>query len=312
MRVTLGVVAEALLGVDIARDIEDVGRSLAVILADFSRRFAGFFPLPLWVPTPNNLRGRAAIRRLERIIRGLIVERRAAPSDRPDLLARLVAARDNGMGMTDRQVRDELMTLLLAGHDTTANALTWTLWLLSRHPAAEDRVVCELGEVLGGRTPTAADLPRLRYLDATLRESMRVYPPVYAFGREPVTDGEIGGFPIRAGTNVLMSQWVVHRDPRFFDDPDAFRPERWLDGLADRLPPYAYFPFGGGPRVCIGNTFATTEALLVLATLLPRFRLRIAPGATVTPWPSVTLRPRDGLPMVLAARATIPAGVEKG
>lgn len=186
------------------------------------------------------------------------------------------------------------MTLFLAGHETTALALSWAWYLLSRHPEAEAGLSAELRAVLGGRIPTAADLPRLRYAERVVRESMRLYPPAYTIGREALHDCEIGGHRVTAGTIVLMSQWVMHRDPRYFDDPEAFDPDRWANGLAERLPRFAYFPFGG--------EFAMAEATLVLATVAQQFRLSLAPGHEVTPRPLVVLHMRDGLRMVLERR----------
>src|SRR5262249_48319102 len=180
--------------------------------------------------------------------------------------------------------RDEAMTLFLAGHETTALTLSWAWWLLARHPGAEDRLAAEVDEVLAGRRPAVADLPRLRYAEGVVLESMRLYPPAYVIGREAVREVVVGGSRVPPGTTVLMSQWVVHRDPRHFDKPDAFLPERWGDGLAQRLPKYAYFPFGGGPRLCVGNAFAMMEAVLVLATLARRFRFTLLPGEEVVPW----------------------------
>jgi cytochrome P450 len=205
--------------------------------------------------------------------------------------------------MTDRQLRDEVMTLLLAGHDTTALALTWTFVLLAQHPEVEARLLDEVDGVLEGRPPTAADTPRLRYTEQVFTETLRLYPTAWAIGREAIRDTTIGGQPIRKGTNVLMSPWVIHRDPRFYDEPAAFRPERWADGLEKRLPRFAYVPFGGGQRVCIGSSFAQLESTLLLAQIAQRFRLALAePARPVEPLPVVTLRPREAVPMRLARR----------
>ena len=204
--------------------------------------------------------------------------------------------------MTDVQLRDEAMTLYLAGHETTALTLAWTWYALARHPHVEEKLVAEWSAVLGGRTPTVEDLPRLTYTEAVITEAMRLYPPVYLVGREAIADRELGGFTVRRGTTVFMSQWVTHRDARFFDDPLEFRPERWLDGLAKRLPKYAYFPFGGGPRVCIGNGFAMMEAILLLATIGPQYRFTLEPEPAVTFDLGITLLPKDGIPAVLKRR----------
>jgi cytochrome P450 len=217
----------------------------------------------------------------------------------------LVHARDedDGRGFTDRQLRDEVMTLLLAGHETTANALTWTWYLLAQHPHVEQRLAAELDEVLAGRPPSVADLPRLIYTERVILESLRLYPPAYSFGRRAAEPVVIGGYALSVGTNVLIPQWVVHRDARWFDEPERFEPDRWGNDLIHRIPKYAYFPFGGGPRVCIGNTFAMLEAVLLLATLAQRFGMDLAADHQVCPWPSITLRPRDGVRCVLRSRA---------
>jgi cytochrome P450 len=204
--------------------------------------------------------------------------------------------------MTDRQVRDEVMTLFMAGHETTAVALSWTWYLLAQHPEVEARLIEELRAVLGGRAPTAADLPRLRYTEMVVTESMRLYPPAYALGRQAASATEIAGHPLRAGVIVILPTYVVQRDPRWFEEPEAFRPARWEDDGGRRLPRYAYFPFGGGPRLCIGNGFAMMEACLLLAAIAQRFRLALVPGQRVTPTPYVTLRPEPGLRMRLARR----------
>jgi cytochrome P450 len=210
-------------------------------------------------------------------------------------------ARDenDGSRMTDQQLRDEALTLLLAGHETTALALSWTCYLLAQHPKALAQLEGELAAVLGGRAPTAEDLPRLPYTEWVVLEGMRLYPPAYGVAREAVTDCEIGGYAVPAGRTLFMFQWLLHRDPRYWKDPESFHPGRWADGLAQRLPKYAYFPFGGGPRLCIGNAFAMMEASLVLATLVQRYRLHLVTDQIIKPWPSITLRPRYGIKMIL-------------
>lgn len=194
--------------------------------------------------------------------------------------------------MSDKQLRDEVMTLILAGHETTANTLSWTWYLLSQHPDVEDRLIAELETVLNGRPPTAADLPRLRYTEMIIKESMRLYPPVWVLeGRRAIEDLEIGGYYVPRGTTMLLSPWLAHRDSRYYPEPERFNPERWRGTFAKELPRYAYFPFGGGPRLCIGQPFAMMEAALLLATIAQRYRLVLCPGQAVTPQPSITLRP---------------------
>jgi cytochrome P450 len=300
-RLTLGIAAKTLFDADVAGDAPEVGAALAVALARYERRIGGIYPVPHWLPTPGNRRLLRAVARLDEIVYRFIRQRRHSRAERDDLLSLLLHARDedDGSRMTDRQLRDEAMTLFLAGHETTALALTWAGYLLALHPEVHDQLLGELGAVLGGRAPTAADLPRLTYTEHVVLEAMRLYPPVYAFGREALHDCEVMGYAIPARTTVFMSQWAMHRDPRWFEAPEKFDPGRWADGLAARLPKFAYFPFGGGPRLCIGNTFAMMEAVLVLATVAQRFRFAPVPGQEVVPWPSMTLRPKHGIQVVL-------------
>ena len=238
------------------------------------------------------------------MVNRIIAARRATGEDRGDLLSMLLQAQDadDGTRMTARQVRDEVMTLFLAGHETTAVTLSWTWYLLAQHPEADARLAAELGEVLGGRAPTVADLPRLTYAGMVVTEAMRLYPPAYGLGRQATRASELAGEPVAKGDIVVAPTWVVHRDARWFEAPEAFRPERWAGDLAQRLPRFAYFPFGGGPRQCIGNSFAQMEAVLILAAIAQRFRLSLVPGQRITPTPYVTLRPEPGIQMRLARR----------
>ena len=212
----------------------------------------------------------------------------------------LMAARDeDGSGMTDRQLRDEILTFLLAGHETTAVSLSWTWYLLSQHPAVEQKLGEELSHVLGGRMPQLEDLPRLPYTDKVVKESMRLYPPAWSLARTVAKEVEVDGYRLPVGSNVVMSPWILHRDPRFFEQPEEFNPDRWTAEAVQRLPKFAYFPFGGGPRLCIGASFAVMEANLLLAAIARRFRLRLVPGHPVATLPSITLRPRHGMRMSL-------------
>jgi cytochrome P450 len=273
-------------------------------MEDFNDRFQSVFPPPFWLPVPRNLHLKRHVRRLDDIILEIIRQRREEGRDRGDLLSVLVHARDeaDNVGMTDKQLRDEVMTLFLAGHETTASALSWMWHLLARHPKVEARLVAELDSVLGGRLPTAADVPRLPYTEQIVLETLRLYPPAYVIGRQPLEDCTIGGYRVTAGTSILISKYVTQRDPRFFERPDEFDPDRWSDGLLKRLPKYTYFPFGGGPRICIGNSFAMPEAMLIVATVAQRFHFDWAAAPPVVPWPSITLRPRHGIHMVVRAR----------
>ncbi|HTU89112.1 MAG TPA: cytochrome P450, partial [Gemmataceae bacterium] len=291
-KLTLAIATKTLFGADASDQSEAVGRALHDAMGTFGQRFFRLIRIPESVPTPGNWRIRKAIRRLDNILYGLINQRRAEKQQK-DLLSILLHARyeSDGSGMTDKQLRDEAMTLFLAGHETTALALAWGWYLLAQHPEVVEKLQAELHQALGGRTPTAADLPNLPYTDIIVQEVMRLYPPAYAIGRQAIQSCTIGGYSVPAGGTILMSQWVVHRDPRYFDDPERFYPERWADGLAKRLPRYAYFPFGGGQRVCIGNSFALMELPLLLATIAQRFNFSLPPGPAVLPRPQLTLQP---------------------
>ncbi|MBI3860915.1 MAG: cytochrome P450 [Planctomycetia bacterium] len=306
MKLALGIVTKALLDVDSGDNSDEVSRAADVILADFNSRFKSAFPPPFWLPHPRNWRLKRQVRRLDALLQRLITQRRSESEDRGDLLSLLMRARDesDNSGMTDRHLRDEIMTVYLAGHETTAHAMAWTWYLLATHPHVEARLLAEIESVVSDRLPTAADVPRLVYAEQVVLESLRLYPPAFVIGREPLHDCTIGGYHVAAGTSILMPQWVVHRDPRFFDRPGQFDPDRWNDGLMKRLPKYAYFPFGGGPRLCIGNSFAMLEAILVLATVLPRFRFELSADVPVVPWPTVTLRPRNGIHAVVHTRSS--------
>lgn len=301
-QLTLAIAAKTLFGADVAGQSHAVGEALHEAMGTFSQRFFRVIRIPERIPTPGNLRIRKAIRRLDDILYGIIHQRRAQGQQK-DLLSILLHARheNDGSGMTDQQLRDEAMTLFLAGHETTALALSWGWYLLAQHPDVVEKLRAELRQVLGGRTPAVADLPNLPYTEMIVQEVMRLYPPAYAIGRQAIQTCTIGGYPVPAKGTILMSQWVVHRDPRYFDDPERFYPERWADGLAKRLPRYAYFPFGGGQRVCIGNTFALMELPLVLATIAQRFRFALPPGPPVLPKPQLTLQPNRPIQLRLHA-----------
>jgi len=302
MRVTLQIVGKTLFDADVAKDAQEVGQSLELLL-ELSADFGKAILVPAWLPTPHNIRKLRAIKKLDKIIYRIIEERRKSERDAGDLLSMLLAARDeDGSRMTDKQLRDESITLFLAGHETTANALSWTWWLLAQNPDAEKKLHAELETILAGRAPTLDDVAKLKYTEQVLTESLRLYPPAWGTARVAIEDHEIGGYKVPKGTGVSLTQWTMHRDPRWFVEPEAFRPERWEDGLAKRLPRFAYFPFGGGPRQCIGNTFALMEATLVLATIAQKFRFRLVEGHPVVPLPSITLRPRYGIRATLIAR----------
>ncbi|HEV8241175.1 MAG TPA: cytochrome P450 [Thermoanaerobaculia bacterium] len=303
MRLTMQIVAKTLFDAEVSEDYAEISRAFDDVVEEIALRFRQPLPIPDWVPMARNRRYLAAVRQLDSLVYRFIAERRADPRDRGDLLSMLLAARDDdGAGMSDVQVRDEVITLFLAGHETTAIALSWTWYLLARHPEAEARLGAELDAVLAGRAPALEDLPRLVYAEQVVKESMRLFPPAYAFGREALADCEIGGYRVPAKTTVFISQWATHRDGRFFPDPETFRPERWTADFEAALPRYAYLPFGGGPRICIGNRFAMMEAVLLLATVARRYRLRLASEAEIEPFASITLRPVGGVPVRLEAR----------
>jgi cytochrome P450 len=292
-RMALDIAGDTLMGADVGAEAEEINRSLTDSLALFDRLHNPFAPLLDRLPVPGTLRMKRARRQLDATIYRAIDLRRRSGEDRDDLLGLLLAARDeegDGGGMTDLQLRDEMLTLFLAGHETTANALAWTWHLLAQNPGAESRLHDELRTVLAGRAPGAGDYPALPYTRAVLAESMRLYPPAWTIGREPLEDFEAGGYRIRAGSIVLVSPWLVHRDARWWSEPLEFRPERWLGDAEASHPRYAYFPFGGGPRKCIGEGFAWMEGVLALATLARRWRLRPVRGAAPTPQPRITLR----------------------
>ena len=302
MRLTLQIVGKTLFDADVEGDAHDVGKSMELLLelgADFRRTVL----IPHWLPTPANLRLEGAIRNIEKVLYRIIAEKRASGRDAGDLLSMLLAAQDeDGSRMTDQQLRDEAITLFLAGHETTANTLSWTWWLLAQNPAVEAKLHAELRNVLGGRTPSLDDLPKLVYTNHIITESMRLYPPAWGTARTAIEDHEIAGYAVPKGSGVSFAQWTVHRDARWYDAPEEFRPERWEGDLLKRIPRFAYFPFGGGPRQCIGNSFALMEAALVLATIAQQYRFRLVEGHPVVPLASITLRPRYGIRAVLEAR----------
>jgi cytochrome P450 len=303
MRLTLQIVGKTLFDADVERDAQDIGKSMELLL-ELSANFRRTIFIPHWVPTPTNFRMERAIRQIEKVLYRMIAEKRASGRDSGDLLSMLLAAQDeDGSRMTDQQLRDEAITLFLAGHETTANTLSWTWWLLAQNPAVEAKLHAELRTVLAGRAPTLDDLPRLVYTNHIITESMRLYPPAWGLARTAIEDHEIAGYAVPKGSGVSFAQWTVHRDPRWYDAPEEFRPERWEGDLLKRIPRFAYFPFGGGPRQCIGNSFALMEAALTLATIAQQYRFRLVPEHPVVPLASITLRPRYGIRVVLESRS---------
>jgi cytochrome P450 len=310
----LAIAGLTLFATDVEGEASQVGDALSETLSSFNIALLPFGDRLIDLPIPPARRFKRGRRRLDDIVYRLIAQHRASGRVGTDVLSMLVAARDtegDQGGMTDAQIRDEAMTLLLAGHETTANALTWSWYLLSQHPDVEQRLHAEVASVLGERSPGAADLPQLPYARAVLAESMRLFPPAYLLGRRALEPYDVPGtgYVIPPRTVVLLSQYLLHRDPRFWDEPERFRPERWLDPAArPERHRYAYFPFGGGPRICIGEHFAWMEGTLVLAALAQRWQFRLVPGHRVEPQAIITLRPKYGMKMRLAARGTVLRG----
>jgi cytochrome P450 len=304
MKVTLEIVAKTLFDADVSHDTAAASEAMETVLHTFTQRVNKLIKLPDWFPTPLNIRAKRAVSRLDKIIFDIISARRKSGEDRGDLLSMLLQAtdEDDGERMSDRQLRDEAMTLFMAGHETTANTLAWVWYLLALNPEVETKLHAELDQVLGDRPPTFEDLPRLIYTEHVITETLRLFPTVWLLGREATEDCQIGGYDVPKGHTVFMSQWVIHRDPRFFENPLSFQPERWADGLAKRIHRYAWFPFGGGPRICIGNSFAMMEAVLLLSTIARRYKVALAPDADVVPLPTMTLRPLSGVKAILHRR----------
>jgi cytochrome P450 len=293
---TLAIVGDTLFSSNVQADTDEVRDALSDAVQSFGAAFLPGIEFLEKLPLPVFTRVRHARERLDRIILKVIAERRVDADERPsDLVSMLLAARDPenpaAPGMSDQQIRDEAMTIFLAGHETTANAMAWTWYLLGLHPAAEAKLHAELDRALGGRIPTVEDLPRLEYTRAIVAESMRLYPPAWTMGRKAIEEHAIGGYSIPAGALVIVSQWVVHRDPRWWPNAEGFEPERWMESANRTRPRYAYFPFGGGARICIGESFAWTEAMLLLATIAQQWRF--VAGNAPTPEPRITLRPKD-------------------
>lgn len=303
MSLTLDIVIKTLFGEQLTpQEREDIGRAVDIGQKQVGQGFKTIVRTPNWLPTPARREGEWAMGKINAVIARFIAQYRQTGQDRGDLLSMMLAAVDEAGSMSDAQARDEAFTLIVAGHETTANTLTWAWYLLSQHPQVEAALHTELDAVLSGRAPTFEDLPHLPFTEAVVKETLRLYPAAYITSREPQEDVRIGEYHIPKGYSVLVSPYITHRDPRWFDAPEQFMPERWLGDLEKRLPKFAYFPFGGGPRICIGNAFALMEARLILATIAQRFRLVLAPGHRVTLDPLVTLRPKHGMRMVVQAR----------
>jgi cytochrome P450 len=303
MKLTLEVAVRTLFGTSLASDSEGIGRATTFLMRYYLRRARSPWRMPESWPTSKNRRARRELEYMDAMVYRIISDRKSEAQPRNDLLALLMAAmHDDGSQMTEKQLRDETMTLFVAGHETTALSLSWAWYLLSENPAAEAQLHEELRGVLAGRPAEVDDLEKLPYLNAVVQETLRLFPPAYMMARLNVEPVRFGKYEIPPGRTLLASQWVMQRDPRFFEKPEKFLPERWLDGLIERLPAGVYFPFGDGPRRCIGQGFALLETALVLAALTQKFQFRLTPGYPVVPEPLVTLRPRFGIEMQIQER----------
>lgn len=302
MELTLRIVSRTLFSHDVSSEADDVSRAMSVLQDSIGAPEL----LPNWIPTPHRRRFRHAVESLDQIVLRLIRDRRAGGSNAPtDLLQSLVSAVDDegdGGNLSEREIRDQLVTLFLAGHETTSHALTWTWYLLSQNPDAERLLHEELDRELGGKLPTLADLTRMPYVEQVFKESMRLFPPVYLVARRAAEDMEIGPYTVPRGSEIVLWVYHTHHDPRWYPDPETFRPERFTPEAESKLPKLAYAPFGAGPRACIGKSFAMMEAKLLLATLAHRFRFTLVPRHRVAVKPRVTLNPRYGMRMIAHRR----------
>ena len=303
-RLTLSVVGKTLFDADVESQAVEVGEALTGVMDTFWMMMLPFADAIERLPVPKLRRARMARVRLDQIIYRMIADRRASGRDHGDLLSMLLEAQDEDDGgvMTDEQVRDEAMTIFLAGHETTANALTWLWYLVAGAPEVEAKLHEEIDRVLQGRRPTFADVGTLPYVERVVTETMRLYPPAWIIGRRALVDYPIGSYVMPARSIIIMSPYVLQRDRRYYADPERFDPDRWTAEFRARLPKFAYFPFGGGPRQCIGESFAWMELVLVTATIAQRWKLRLVPGHPVVPQPLVTLRTKHGMRMTVAAR----------
>jgi cytochrome P450 len=305
MRLTLEVVGATLFGAEVGAEAEEIGEALTTAMKQAADSLDSFLPIPPSVPTPGNRRAKEAVARLDETVYRLIRERRKDGLDRGDFLSMLLLAQDedDGSTMSDLQVRDEAMNIFLAGHETTANALAWTFYLLAQHPGARARLEREVDEALGGRAPTLADLAKLPYALQVFKEAMRLYPPAFAVARRATRDVQIGRYQLKKNELAIINILAMHRRPDYFPEPSRFDPDRFAPEAEKAMHRYAYLPFGAGPRVCIGNHFALLEGQLAVAAITQRVRLDPPPGAPrVEPEPMITLRPKGAMPMKVHRR----------
>ena len=295
------VIMQTMFGVDATETAEEITTALNAIMLQYLDRAEMFYLLPTWLPTSVNWRANQAKKRLNEIVEDIVEQRKQ--QTKKDILSTMLTAEDEaGNKLSDKELRDEVITLLIAGHDTTANALAWTLMLVAQNPEVEAKLVAEVGSVLQNRLPTIHDLSKLPYIEMVLKESMRLHPPAWILGRELIQDCRIGNYNFTRGTVVYCSQWTLHRDSRWFDRPEQFDPDRWANNLEQRLPRCAYFPFGAGARVCIGKAFSMMEATLILAMVIQKFHLTLVSDRPIELLPSFTLRPKQGIKMKIASK----------
>lgn len=300
MRLTLQIVTRTLFGLDFSDAVDVAERLIDAVMSEFNSRIASPFRFRYPLPSLRTFRLYRAMKELDEIAYTAISERRRNPQQ--DLMSMLIGATDeDGTPMTDREVRDACLAVFFAGHETTACLLSWTWYVLAGREDIERKLLTEIAGAAAQAAPPAEFIERLPYMQNVLNEALRMYPPAYAFGRRALRDTSVGGQEVKAGQTVVMSPWAMHRDARYFDQPERFMPERWQNGLASRLPKFTFFPFSSGPRRCVGSSFAMLEATIAIATILPRFRLS-SPPAVVEPAPSITLRPGGGMPMTVTRR----------
>ena len=299
---TLRIVAQALFGTDVMESASQVSKSMAFLEESFAKESLSL-PIPYWLPTPHNLAVNRVLQGLDILVRRIIAEHRSTGRDTGDLLSLLLLAQDeDGSQMSDQQLHDEVLTLLLGGHETTANALVWACYLLSQHPEVARKLRDEVDAVLGQRAPTLEDLPRLQYVDQVIKETLRIYPPAWILGRQAMQDVELGGYHVRKGTMVFVSPYVQHHDPRWFEEPEAFRPERFSEENEKKIRAHTFIPFGAGPRACIGSRFTLTEQKVVLTLLAQKCKLTPPPNQRVQMEPLITIRPKGGMSMIISKR----------
>ena len=300
---TLDIFLRAMFGTSASDKAAVIYRAVTFLHQHANRKMWALLDLPEWLPTPRNRRVKRALAELDAIVYGIIEAQRSAPRPPDNLLSRMIAALSGG---SDRRLRDEAVTMLVAGHETTACALTWTWYLLSKHPEVERRLLREIADVLAGRPPTSEDLPRLAYTKMVVQECLRLLPAVWWFARTSLAEDEIGGYRIPKGAIILLCQYVTNRHPKFWDNPEGFDPERFSPERAGERPHFAFFPFGAGPRVCIGNHFAMMELMIAVPMILQHFRLSLVPGHPIAFEPLVALRAKHGVLMSLARRSPVP------